>query len=152
MHVYVFGEHGVGLAVGDPDVATWLPTLRRWLRRSGFLTAAERVAVQGRLTIDGMPPAFAWLTLVPDDGDAPLARVKFDDVRQGAFAIDAAHGPVPGPHTLVVHRIAGRQPYDASGAYTQEDAERYESRVQVAAGVPLDVALGAAQRVSSTSS
>jgi acetyl esterase/lipase len=140
LHVYGFGEHGVGLAVGDPDVAEWLPALRRWLRRSAFLTTAERVSVRGRLTVGDRPLAFAWVTLVPDDPNAPLARVKFDDTAGGAFDIDRAHGPVPGPHTAIVHRIAERQPYDASGAYTLDDAIRYETRCDIRADSALILA------------
>ena len=46
LHVFGCGEHGVGLASGDPDTRQWFPLLVRWLRRSGFMTPKQRVEVR----------------------------------------------------------------------------------------------------------
>jgi acetyl esterase/lipase len=38
LHIFSNGEHGVGLALGDPALAEWPVLLRNWLRRLGLLT------------------------------------------------------------------------------------------------------------------
>lgn len=38
MHIYENGPHGVGLALGDPALATWPSLLANWLRGRGLLT------------------------------------------------------------------------------------------------------------------
>ena len=36
LHVYAHGRHGVGLAAGDPALATWADRCADWLRGRGF--------------------------------------------------------------------------------------------------------------------
>ena len=65
LHVFGFGEHGVGLASGDPDTHEWLSLLRNWLRRSGFLTPKARVAINQKFDFaDDLPdiPHMGWIT------------------------------------------------------------------------------------------
>lgn len=120
MHVFGYGEHGVGLASGDPDTSQWFPLLVRWMRRSGFLTRMPRVPIQQTLpthdTIEH-PLGMFWVTLIPDDPHAPIARVRLDPNAGGLVQIPASHGPVPGPHTLELRRISHTWPFDAVGEY-----------------------------------
>jgi acetyl esterase/lipase len=37
MHIYEKGQHGVGLAKGDPVLQTWPDLCVRWLRSHGFV-------------------------------------------------------------------------------------------------------------------
>jgi acetyl esterase/lipase len=41
MHIYVHGNHGVGLAPNDPVLSTWPERLETWLKGRGLLTAAR---------------------------------------------------------------------------------------------------------------
>lgn len=36
LHVYPHGQHGLGLAVGDPEVGTWPDLCATWLKKLGF--------------------------------------------------------------------------------------------------------------------
>ena len=132
LHIYGYGEHGVGLAVGDPEVSEWFSAMQGWLRRSGFLSEKPRVAVHGTLTIDGTAPGMAWVSFVPNDPSAPTARAKFSRAERGAFSIDSQHGPTEGSHRVIVHHISEQYPHVASGGYTLRDAIRYETTVNVA--------------------
>ncbi len=134
MHIFGYGEHGLGLGDGDPDYGEWCNLLQRWLRSTGLLTAAQRTGVSGRLTLDGEPMGMVWLTLVPEDDTAPIARVKFNSADQGAFEIDAAHGPVPGKHMAQVHYLSDQYPFTNTGAYTLDDVRSYAAEVEIVAG------------------
>jgi acetyl esterase/lipase len=39
LHIYQRGNHGVGLAPGDPILSTWPDRLDGWLRTNGMLAA-----------------------------------------------------------------------------------------------------------------
>lgn len=124
MHVFGFGEHGVGLASGDPDTSEWFPLLVKWLRRSGFLTDARRVAIEQPLPIRDTiehPLGMYWVTLIPDDPNSPIARVRLDPSAEELLKIPASHGPVPGSHTLELRRISHTWPFDAVGEYQTID-------------------------------
>ena len=124
MHVFGFGEHGVGLASGDPDTSEWFPLLVKWLRRSGFLTNAQRVAIEQPLPIHDTiehPLGMYWVTLIPDDPNSPIARVRLDPSVEELLTIPASHGPVPGSHTLELRRISHTWPFDAVGEYKTID-------------------------------
>ncbi|MDE0349177.1 MAG: alpha/beta hydrolase [Gammaproteobacteria bacterium] len=134
LHVFGFGEHGLGLGVGDPDLNRWPRLLLRWLRRCGFLTDEERTAVSGRVTLDGKPMGMAWVTFLPDDERAPIARVRIHRDSNGAFEIPADVGPVPGPHRVEVHHVSEQIPHTNTGGYSMDDAVRYETRAMVEPG------------------
>ncbi len=134
LHVFGYGEHGVGLAVGDPDTREWMPLLQRWLRRTGMLTDRPRIALRGRLHIGSKPPGMAWITLLPDDANAPIARVRASAAADGAFVIDSAHGPTAGPHRVEVRWVSKRNGFSNDGAYTLDDAREYACRANLAAG------------------
>ena len=126
LHIYGYGEHGVGLAPGDTDVREWPALLVNWLRRSGFLTGKRRQAVTGRLTLDGAPMGMAWVTLDPLDRHAPAARTRTSKGEDGRFSIPASHGVVAGPHQVTVHHVSEQYPHVKTGAYSMEDAVCYE--------------------------
>ncbi len=141
LHVFGFGEHGLGLGVGDPDLAEWPRLLHRWLRRCGFLTDTERTAVSGRVTLDGEPMGMVWVTFLPDDENAPIARVRIHRDTEGMFGIPAAVGPIPGPHRVEVHHVSEQIPHTNTGAYSMDDACRHETRVTVEPGRRIDLAM-----------
>ena len=125
LHVFGYGEHGVGLASGDPETSEWFPLLLRWLRRSALLTAKSRVAVHQKLPIHDAikePLGMYWVTFTPDDPQAPVARIRLDPNANDTINIPASHGPVPGLHTLELRRVSHSWPFDASGAYRDIDA------------------------------
>ena len=140
LHVFGYSDHGVGLAVGDPDTQHWTHLLQRWLRRTGMLTDKRRVAVAGHLRIDEKPPGYAWITFVPDDGNAPTANVRVHSGSDGSFAIAADQGPVPGPHRIEVHQLS-TQIYDRDGGYTLDNARRFELRADIQADATLELNL-----------
>ena len=148
LHIYGYGEHGVGLAIGDPDVGEWFNAMRSWLRRSGFLCDKPRIAVQGKLVIDGGVPGMAWVTFVPNDPSAPTARVKFDRAENGAFSIDSQHGPTEGSHRVIIHHISEQYPHVATGTYTLDDAIRYETAINVLKSKEINLHLTSSQTPS----
>lgn len=99
LHVYQFGPHGVGLAPGDPALSTWKERLHDWLRNSGFLADVQRAEVSGKITVAGEPVKWGQVRFTPASVHAPIA---FAMVRNGAFKVDAAHGPVVGQNTVEV--------------------------------------------------
>lgn len=99
LHIYEFGPHGVGLAPGDPALSTWKERLHDWLRTSGLLADVTRAPVKGRVTLDGAPIKWAQIRFVPASKSAPIA---FAPVRNGAYSLDAAHGPVVGTNSVEV--------------------------------------------------
>lgn len=134
LHVFNDGEHGLGLMPGDPDVQQWTHLLHRWLRRRGFLTREPRVAVEGRVTIDGKAAGMVWLTLIPDADTHPLARVRVAAASGGDFTIARPQGPIAGPHRLDVHHVSDLVTPVATGIYTLADARLHSRRVEVVAG------------------
>jgi len=125
MHIFGFGAHGLGLAPGDPNLAQWQPMLARWLRRSGFLAEGTRTAVQGTVELDGEPLFWGWVTLIPMNEHAPIARAYVHRRSSGVAEIDEAHGPFPGKHRVEVHVVSREFSAPKSGSYSMEDAERY---------------------------
>jgi hypothetical protein len=141
LHIYGYGEHGTGIAPGDPDFREWPALLVNWLRRSGFLTAKTRQAVRGRLTLGGQPMGMAWITFRPEDNNAPLARTRTSRGEDGRFEIPASHGLVPGPHKVEIHHVSDQFPHTNTGVYTLEDAVRYDAGTVTFGDAPLTIDL-----------
>ena len=137
LHIFNDGDHGLGLMPGDPDAGQWTGLLARWLRRRGFLTDAPRLDVTGTLLIDGAPPGMAWITLLPETSDQPLARVRINRAGEGRFEIPANVGPTAGWHELQVHHVSNQYPHVGTGVFTQPDARVYRKRVYLDAEKPL---------------
>ena len=129
LHIYGFGEHGTGLCPGDPDFREWPVLLVNWLRRCGFMTRRARQPVTGRVTLDGEAMGMAWVTFCPLDDNAPLARARASHNEAGEFSIPASHGIVPGKHRVVVHHVSEQYQGWSTGAYTLDDAVRYDAGV-----------------------
>ena len=134
LHIFNDGEHGLGLMAGDPDVAHWTGLLHRWLRRRGFLTGLARTRVTGSITLDGSPMGMVWVTLVPDNPENPIARVRINRASEGEFEIESSRGPVTGPHTLQVHHVSDQYPHTSTGIYTLPGSRRYECETDVVQG------------------
>lgn len=141
LHIYGFGEHGMGLGAGDPDFGHWPALLLNWLRRHGFLTAAKRERVVGRVTRHGTALGTAWVTFTPLDGNAPAARACVYRGTAGAFTIPASHGLVPGPHRVTVHHVSGQHPYGKTGDYTLDRARRHDVGVMEIGAAPVEIRL-----------
>lgn len=125
-HVFGYGAHGMGLGSGDPEFAQWTDLLHTWLRRSKFLTSAQRIAIEGTATIDGEPISFGWVTFIPDDKNAPAARVFITGrSKDGNFSIDREHGPVPGRHRVEIYRNTLISPMNNRGEYSLEDVQKF---------------------------
>ena len=139
LHIFNDGEHGVGLAVGDPDVAEWPKLLLRWLRRRGLLSGKARCALSGSVLCDERPLGMAWLTLIPEHPEHPTVRTILHQRDGGTFLIAAKHGPIPGPHTLQIHWVSQQAAYDASGQYSLERSRSYERSVDIVANQRLDL-------------
>jgi acetyl esterase/lipase len=122
MHIFGQGAHGTGMAPGDPSLGQWPTILAKWLKTSGFLTGSERIAVKGAVTIDGGPLAWGGIALIPEDPNAPIV---WTHSAGGEFSIDAAHGPVPGPHRAEVHILSKDLSNLQSGYYTTDGSESY---------------------------
>ncbi len=143
MHIFAFGPHGTGLAPGDPDLGQWPALLRGWLRRQGFLSDAERAAVNGAVLLDGEPLYWGWVTLLPENENHPPATAYMGRRSGGKFKIAAGVGPSVGRHRVEAHRVAADFSDPTGGSYSLEDAEKFTKEspggddlvVQIAPGV-----------------
>lgn len=135
------GTHGRGLHAGDPDTGAWPGLLINWLRRNTFLTDRERVAVQGVMTIDGVPMFAGWVTFTPvDDSNLPAGSVFYNDKYRkigmpGRYYIEQKFGPVPGRYRVEVIHVAK----DFVSVPTMASARHYTSLTP--GGAPLIVEL-----------
>ncbi|NLF38738.1 alpha/beta hydrolase [bacterium] len=100
-----YGPHGVGLADGDPNMGAWPSLAVAWMRRSGFFTSAQRVAVSGSVTIDGRPVDHGWVTLTPIGYDTAPSASALISGSKPSFEIAAKYGPVPGPYAVSVREL-----------------------------------------------
>lgn len=121
LHAFEHGPHGLGLALGDPELSHWAEHLAAWLRDRGFLRPGKRVAAAGQATVDGRPVSWGMVAFTPAD---PLAPVAVARIRDGQFKIDAAHGPVAGPVRITVTYSASDVPDGDSptGVFTATEA------------------------------
>ena len=99
MHIYQRGPHGVGLQLGDPVLSTWSQHLRDWLRNNGWLSTAKRAAVEGTVSVNGVPVTWGALVFQPEDPVAPVASAR---VMNGKFQLTARDGAVLGKNKLKV--------------------------------------------------
>lgn len=110
-HFFAFGEHGVGFALGDPLLGQWPSFLLSWMRTSGLLTDASRVALRGSVTLDGQPLPRGSVILTPVQGAAAPAVVAYvfgTTEAPGNFLIPAERGPTPGRYRVEVRQDAWR--------------------------------------------
>jgi acetyl esterase/lipase len=110
-HFFAYGEHGTGVALGDPLLGEWPSLLVSWLRTSGFLSDKARVALRGRVTVDGQPLPRGSVVLTPvGDAGAPavVAYVFGTTSEAGEFVLPAERGPTPGRYRVEVRQDATR--------------------------------------------
>jgi acetyl esterase/lipase len=146
-HFFGFGEHGTGFALGDPLLGEWPTLLLSWMRTSGFLTDLARVALKGRVTVDGQPLPRGTVVLTPLQGTAAptvIAYVFGTEAQPGEFALRAERGPTPGRYRVEVRQDATRwlsnardavlqktqQKIRATGSLTPEDVQEWTAAVR----------------------
>ncbi len=91
LHIYQEGPHGVGLYRGDSVLGSWTKRLEDWLRVQNFFAAASEhtVAVNGTVTLDGLPAGWGVVEFQPLDSGLPKVGVR---LRNGKFASNPRHG------------------------------------------------------------
>ena len=134
LHIFNQGDHGLGLATDDPDVGHWPKLLQAWLRRHSFLTDKKRLAVNGRLLVEGAPLAIAAVTLTPKSENYPHAHTRLNNVGGGAFVIPESHGPVAGQYVVKVHLLSNQYPPATTGQYTLAQPQVYQGTVDLEGG------------------
>lgn len=102
VHVYQDGPHGVGFGEGHPALETWRDHLHAWMRSSGFLTSKARLAVKGKITLNGKHLRWGSIAFIPEDTNAPVGWAM---VNRGKFSIDQKRGPTPGTHRVVIRNL-----------------------------------------------
>lgn len=110
-HFFAFGEHGTGFALGDPLLGAWPGLMQSWLRTNGFLTGAARVALRGRVSVNGtaLPRGSVVLTPLDSPGAPAVVAYVFGTTEEtGGFAIRAERGPTPGRYKVEVRQDATR--------------------------------------------
>ena len=142
LHIFNKGEHGLGMMPGDPDVAEWGELLVRWLRRQKLMTRESRVKVSGKVLRGGRPMGMAWITFIPDDLNAPIARSRIQFDGGGSFSIDALDGPVAGRHSVKIYHVSNQESHVATGVYTMDDAQVFETKADLRGNDSLVYELG----------
>lgn len=120
LHVYQLGPHGVGLANADPVLYGWKDRLGDWMRANGFLSAAERAAVSGKVTRAGAPLRRGMIAFVPPRPNQPTAWAM---VGNGQYSIPAGHGAVVGECRVAIYDLGGVEPrptLDAVGVWDRD--------------------------------
>jgi acetyl esterase/lipase len=107
LHVYQYGAHGVGLAIGDPVLTTWKERLIGWLQTSGLLSDVKRGNVKGNVIQDGTPLAWGTITFTSSIPGAPVAGAI---IRHGKYSMPVARGPVLGECSVTIKTMGDVQP------------------------------------------
>jgi acetyl esterase/lipase len=115
LHVYQNGPHGVGLAQGDPVLATWSERLKDWLQSNGWLGQGARAAVKGEVKLNGEPMRWGMIAFVPvgnlaEDGRGAGLPVGYSMVARGNFSIPASRGATVGENRVQVVDFGDVQP------------------------------------------
>jgi acetyl esterase/lipase len=126
-HLFAFGEHGVGFALGDPLLGPWPTLLHSWMRTSGFLTEQPRVALRGTVKLDGEPLPRGTVVLTPVQGTSapPVVAYVFGTVvLPGEFGLRAERGPTPGRYRVEVRQDATRWASNARDPVLQKTQQK----------------------------
>ncbi len=110
-HFFVNGEHGVGLAQGDPVLGEWPDLMFNWIRAGGFLAEKTRVGLRGIARLDGEPLPRGAVVLTPlDSPEAPsvVGYVFNTGPTLGQFAVPQGQGPTPGRYRIEIRQYAVR--------------------------------------------
>lgn len=142
LHVFGYGDHGLGLGVGDSDLFNWPALLVNWIRRCGFLTGKKRLRVSGKVSFGQHIPGMMWITFIPEDSRAPIARAMVIRETKGMYTIPQTEGPTPGPHRMQVTHLSENIPFTGDGSYTLADSVQYEQAVEIKSGLDQDWDIG----------
>ena len=113
IHFFEKGPHGTGFALGDPTLGEWPNLLYNWLRQRGFLTGAQRMALEGMVKLDGEPLPSGTIILHPVDqlGAPAVVGYVFNSTAGrplGEYRVAASQGAVPGKYRVEVRQDAVR--------------------------------------------
>lgn len=131
LHIFNQGDHGLGLAIDDPDVGLWPTLMLRWLRRHCFFTDQSRIAVNGRLMCGGDSLGIASVTLVPNNENHPYAHARLTGAEEGIFVIPESRGPVRGRYVVKVHLLSNQYPPATTGQFTLAQPLVYQCSVDL---------------------
>ena len=108
LHVYQIGPHGVGLAPADPATHGWKDRLADWMKANALLADVKRVAIKGKINVNGKPLRWGMITLTPHGSmNQPNAWAM---VSNGSFSIPANRGAVVGVNSVVVRSLGSVEP------------------------------------------
>ncbi|MCB1065948.1 MAG: alpha/beta hydrolase [Verrucomicrobiae bacterium] len=144
MHIYQRGPHGVGLYLGDPITGTWSGLLDNWMRANGrYAPAAKRVAVSGKVTLDGHPVGWGSVTFLPENPALPFTTAR---VMGGKFSLPQPQGPPVGKCHLSFTASIWETTKEASDRVIQRDrlsqSDAEPATIEVTPGLePLQFAL-----------
>jgi acetyl esterase/lipase len=111
-HFFVNGEHGVGIAQGDPVLGEWPNLMFKWMTGSGFLVEGPRLPVKGMVKLDGTPLVRGIVILTPvEPTSAPPVVVYITNTGTGPlgqFTVNQSQGAVAGRYRVEVRQEATR--------------------------------------------
>ena len=111
-HFFLNGEHGVGIAIGDPVLGQYPTLLMNWIIGNGFLTDKPRVPLTGIVKLDGQPLIRGVVILTPVSQPAAppvIAYITNAHTRAlGSFLVSQNQGPVTGKYRVEVRQNATR--------------------------------------------
>jgi acetyl esterase/lipase len=111
-HFFQNGEHGTGVAQGDPVLGEWPNLMYTWLRAGGFLADGPRVPLKGLVKLDGAPLVRGVVILTPvDKPGAPPVVAYITNTGTGPlgqFSVSQNQGPVAGRYRVEVRQDATR--------------------------------------------
>jgi hypothetical protein len=93
----------------------------------------RRVAVFGKVTLNGTPVTTGSVSLLPE-GDGPPANVTID---QGVYRFDRSNGPAAGPHQILVNYSVAEPVSSKVAAFQSPKPPKqgeFASQVEVPAG------------------
>lgn len=105
IHVYQHGPHGVGLAPGNPVLATWKERLADWMKANGWLDPAQpqKGKVSGKVNVDGKPLRWGAIALHPVGKEN--AAVAWAMVSNGSYGFSEQGSPTVGEYVVVVQTL-----------------------------------------------
>lgn len=111
-HFFLHGEHGVGLALGDPVLGQYPNLAMNWMIGNGFLIGNPRFAVTGVVKLDNAPLIRGMIILTPVDQPVAPPLVAYitntGTGELGRFSVGKERGPVPGRYRVEVRQDATR--------------------------------------------
>jgi acetyl esterase/lipase len=123
LHVFGHGQHGLGLAPGDPDMGSWSKLFVNWMRRRGLLADAEEQPLTGKVFVNDKPLFWGWVTFVPQNPNQPTRAVYVHQSKDGTFELSEKRGIQPGRYNVEVRVVAEHFDKPNEGVYSIDDAQ-----------------------------